>query len=833
VEERVNPGAGATTSDTGNFPRTAAWRSIQEGFWATGDASRTQEALTAALDWVISAAYGVTVGQAVPQGAALVACGAYGRGETFPYSEVEAVLLAESGKQAQSVKTLLPDFAGRLWQAGSRVNLRVLSVAEYPEAMGNHRGPVYSLLNPRFVVGDPEVVDRVQAKLPSFLAANAQKMAERLCHLAAERHARYRNTPHHAEPSVKETPGGLQDARLLDTLEILDPDRFGRNGAPNDAVAMISSARCFLHYYLGRDSNILEFEAQEAWTGLRFAPGKSPAECMRVYFQSATAIFHEARRKIESGENHRTSLLLDNFREYRSRLSNDEFTVSREKLLLRNPSRLAVDPGLAVRMLEFISRHGVAAAPETERRLEASRSTITDHFARPQPLWATLKVVLECSYPSMALRALESAGLMPAIFPEWSFIEHQVLPDSEHTYTTDEYVLSTIESIVGLHAAPTPELQRFAQLLAETDDLPLLVFALLFHQIGAGEMDPLLAASERARVAATRIQMPPEALRTVEFLIRHQTDLSDAVSGRDMNDPATVRVIAERAGTTERLKLLTLLSYARIVAASDGSKIPWRLEQLWRAYSIVQHELMCELETDRIQQAPSHLCANAEFFRGFPSRYLRTHSQAEIETHLHLFERSRPTGVAVQQDTMGTAYRLTIVARDKPSLFASFAGAISSFGLDILMAEAFSNDGRVILDTFVFSDPKRLLQQNPGESDRLTDLIQRIALGKTDVQRLMRGRKLSSTGKRSLAPQVQFDSEACPTATLVEIATEDRPGLLYSLANVFSTSACNIDIVLVDTKGRRAIDVFYVAQEGRKLSMEAQSILRERLLAAC
>jgi [protein-PII] uridylyltransferase len=126
-----------------------------------------------------------------------------------------------------------------------------------------------------------------------------------------------------------------------------------------------------------------------------------------------------------------------------------------------------------------------------------------------------------------------------------------------------------------------------------------------------------------------------------------------------------------------------------------------------------------------------------------------------------------------------------------------------------------------------------MLQQNPTEAVRLSDLIQRIALGKTDAQRLMRGRTQPEAGKRTAPAQVRFDSEACPTATLVEIETEDRPGLLYTLATVFSSSACNIDVVLVDTKGHRAIDVFYVAQEGGKLSPEMQTRLKERLLAAC
>jgi len=80
---------------------------------------------------------------------------------------------------------------------------------------------------------------------------------------------------------------------------------------------------------------------------------------------------------------------------------------------------------------------------------------------------------------------------------------------------------------------------------------------------------------------------------------------------------------------------------------------------------------------------------------------------------------------------------------------------------------------------------------------------------------------------------VEFDSGACDTATLVEIIAEDRPGLLHSLATVFSSSACNIDVVLIDTKGNRAIDVFYVAHQGAKLTPETQAKLKERLLAAC
>ena len=138
-----------------------------------------------------------------------------------------------------------------------------------------------------------------------------------------------------------------------------------------------------------------------------------------------------------------------------------------------------------------------------------------------------------------------------------------------------------------------------------------------------------------------------------------------------------------------------------------------------------------------------------------------------------------------------------------------------------------------ILDTFVFAEPRRTLELNPPESERLQDLIRRVALGKTDARRLLRNRTRLDPKHLVVEPQVQFVSDACETATLVEIVTEDRPGLLYSLASVFSSNACNIDIVLIDTRGRRAIDVFYVAQDGGRLSPAVQAKLKEQLLSAC
>ena len=153
--------------------------------------------------------------------------------------------------------------------------------------------------------------------------------------------------------------------------------------------------------------------------------------------------------------------------------------------------------------------------------------------------------------------------------------------------------------------------------------------------------------------------------------------------------------------------------------------------------------------------------------------------------------------------------------------------------MDILKAEAFANAEGLILDTFVFADSKRTLDLNPPETERLQHTLERAALGKLNVEQLLKTRPAPAKNKRRTHPSVHFDSEACETATLVEIVAEDRPGLLYDLAATFSRAACNIDVVLIDTEGHKAIDVFYVASDGKKLTAELERTLGDKLLRVC
>jgi [protein-PII] uridylyltransferase len=277
-----------------------------------------------------------------------------------------------------------------------------------------------------------------------------------------------------------------------------------------------------------------------------------------------------------------------------------------------------------------------------------------------------------------------------------------------------------------------------------------------------------------------------------------------------------------------------MLTYADISAVNPQAMSPWRLEQLWQTYALTYEEFTRELATERIHDPAGVPADRAEFLEGLPTRYLRTHSPAEIDAHFALAKQLNSRPVALEIEHIRGFYKLTLLAKDRPGLFTGVAGALSSFGLDIVKAEAFSNAAGVVVDTFTFADPHRSLELNPTEVDRLRGVVRDVVEGRKDVRALLRGRpKPLIAGRAKISPRVSMSDEIADSSTLVEIVAQDRPGLLHDLAETISGAECNIDVVMIGTEAHKAMDVFYLSHHGEKLPVGLQDKLKAALTAAC
>lgn len=826
-----------------NRPSNDPLQAIRERFYTDGNPVTVLADRTALVNHVLRTAFLEYLAPVFPKGMSVVAVGGYGRSELFPHSDVDVMLLVERAPSDEKSRDALSAFLRVGWDSGLRISHSVHTVEECCEYHATNLELTISLLDQRLLCGDAELYQALTARLPKFIASERQTLIRHLIRQARERQEKFQNTVYHLEPNIKEAPGGLRDLHVIGWLAKLQdpsrelPDWLGELGPE---IEFLYTLRCYLHFVAGRDQNVLQFDAQEEIVRqpfIRDVDAAKPVESwMRRYFLSARRIHRAAKQAIDVSESLVPSGLFSQFREWRTRLSTSEISVSKERLLLRSPQMLEADPELALRVMLFTARHGLLPAADTERRIARVLPVIEAYFATQRPLWNHLREIFSLPHAMLALRTMHETGLLGALLPEWRMIEGFVIRDFYHRYTVDEHTLIVAENLMALRSksAEGPR-RRFAELLTEVDSLPLLVLAILLHDIGKS-IDGPTHAQESARLGETimdRIQMPEEQRPFVRFLVEQHLVLSSIMNSRDLHEPATAKDLAAKAGTVENLRYLALMTYADISGVNPTAMTPWRLEQLWRVYSIGLRELTRELDTDRIhvpEEGPAH-----DFLEGFPSRYLRTHSQEEVAAHLALEEKARETGVAVDLARHGGVWKLTVVTLDKPRLFASIVGALSGFGMDIVKAEAFSNRKGEVLDAFTFADPGRALELNPPEVDRLRGMIEKAAMGSLDVRQILERRNRPQAAKRGerLRPTIYFDSEASEHATLVEIVAEDRIGLLYDFARVFAESGCNIEVVLIDTEAHKALDVFYLTCQGRKLTENEQFVLEDRLRVAC
>lgn len=751
----------------------------------------------------------------MPPGAALAAVGGYGRAELFPCSDIDLLILTRDEAFQTAIKEPLSMLLRDLWDKGLRISQSVHTPQDCNRIDNTNAELSVSLLDRRFLAGDEALFRMIKDPRP--------ELGKDIARLTKERHIEYQGTIYHLEPNVKDAPGGLRDMQVLRWLAKLGAG--DEHGLPDTAV--LFEIRCFLHYLAGRDDNRFTFERQDEIAALIGAP--SVEDLMRRYYRAVRGISRLANRRLDRYEA-RGSSLFSQFRDKTSRLSNTDFTIIRGELFLRSRNAVESDPAIVMRLFEFIAMHGLPLAADTMDRLEQASADF-EQWAQKQPtLLASIRRALVLPHAAGALRTLHECRILEAIFPELREMEALVIRDFYHRYTVDEHTMVAITNVLNLRGmAGDP----FAELAAETQDLDLLALALLFHDVGKGTPDEghVDVSVRIAEPALRRTGISDRAWDVVRFLIAGHLEMSAAISGRDLSDPEVITEIAAKIGTVERLRLLTLLTWADISAVNPTAMTPWRRQSLWKLYLQLNGELTRELSA---RMAPPETEGTPElraFLEGLPPRYLRIHSQAEIAEHLRLDGEAKDKGVAVSL-VRSEVWTLNVVANDRPFLFASAAAAISSFGFNILKAEAFSNARGKVIDTFAFADEHRTLDLNPEEVHSVTKTVVRALRGEITMEQLLQRRPKVKPDARVLAnARVGFNNSATPGSTLIELLTQDRPGLLCDIATVISRSGGNIEVVLVDTEAKKAIDVFYVTRDGRKLTDDEAGRLVEELTA--
>lgn len=841
---------------------------IRRNFVASGDAGAAVAGRSALVDTVITRLHRELISDTLggSEGFCVAALGGYGRRVLFPYSDVDLLFLYEDTRTEKSLKETVAALSRVLWDLGLRLSPSARLLDECEVLDRDNLEFSISLLDGRYLAGDPALFASLrEQEIPELVAQERWEMIHHLAELTRRRHQSHGNTIFHLEPNVKEAPGGLRDYHLAGWLAALceiEKQKSGRMPAPPLAAALgedslrafefLSAVRCFLHFRQGRDANQLTYElqAEAAAAGIGRRPGEAvpPEEWMRNYFRHARSIHRGATQLLEEVEAARPSLY-DLFQDWRSRLSNADFTVVRGRILLRQPAALQ-DPGVLLGLFEFMARHGLALSAEAERAVEQTLSRLAGLASHSHILWPGFRQILLQPNAAEALRAMHELGVLTSLFPEFRAVDALVVRDFYHRYTVDEHTFLTIENLHRLRRPQGDWERRFAEIFTEVEEPELLFFALLFHDVGKGMPigNHIQGSLKAVEAIFARLAVEPAECEEIRFLIANHLLMSATLLRRDIFAPETVCQFAETVGTAERLKMLCLFTYADIRAVSPDVLTPWKAEMLWQLYAATTNALARSLDEDRVEASGEENAlverirallsepateGLGAFLEGFPRRYLATHSPGEIAAHYQMARRLGASPAQLSCRARAHGYELTVLTADRPFLFATLAGVLTAWGMNILKGEAFANHAGIVLDTFRFADPHRTLELNPSEVERLERSLREVLAGTARLEDLLRGRlepRALASAKVQVPTQIRFDDESSTHSTLLELITQDRPGLLYQVSSTMARLGCNIEVALIDTEGQKVIDVFYLTSRGAKLDAAHQHTLRESLL---
>ena len=719
---------------------------------------------------------------------ALAAVGGYGRGELSPGSDLDILFIHSGRVSSEKLKALVNEVLYPLWDTKS-VDHSVRTRSETRDAATSDLRVATGLLDIRLISGNADLVANVQSDALELWRKNAKENLQDLHKSLQERHSRAGELAYLLEPDLKEARGGLRDIQALRAIAL-----SGAVTVPLEKISWaestLNNVRESLHIASGRGKDRLLFQEQDKVAELlKYADADSMmgdvARAARSVDYLLDYTWHTLEHKGKDGlgrilKRPRVATVAKNVSASNREIVIDPFTSFNE------------DPVVGLRAAATAAQLGLPLSLDTCTELSEALKKGEGVLSNPWPREARELLIALIGAGEAMVGIFEILDQEEIIFhwiPEWMSVRSLPQRNALHRHTVDRHMVET-----AVHAAAlTRKVQR----------PDLLLFAALFHDIGKGTQEDHSERGVRLiEPIAQRIGFDAKDIEVLKNLVLHHLLLSSTATRRDLDDPATIASVVSVIPDVNTLELLHALSIADGEATGSAGWSEWK----------------ATLVNDLVQRVKRAM-AGAEVAQ-------------QPEVSLEQIAQAEKGVLRVTLEEHSSGYAVEVISPDKPGLLSIVAGVFNISRLDVKSARTKTLGNSAVMYWIVTPEPHA-----PEITDtKLHELIAAALVDSKDVEEKLFARAAAYASIPTIPvpdPEVEIFTDAATDATVIEVRSHDRPGLLFRIGAAITQSKIDIRSAIVTTLGAEAIDTLYVTElTGGPLSSERANEVASHLKQA-
>ncbi|MBC3860909.1 [protein-PII] uridylyltransferase [Undibacterium jejuense] len=796
----------------------------------------------------------------LPKEYSLVAVGGYGRGELFPQSDVDVLILLNKAPEPAE-KEKLENLVQLFWDIGLDIGHSIRTVDECLQESSADITVQTSLLEARLVTGSRKLFWELQERYSSVM--NPQKFFQEKLLELQQRHVKYEDTPYSLEPNCKESPGGLRDLQVI--LWVAKAAHLGNSwreladrGLITDTEARqlkrneraFKDIRIRLHIHAGRREDRLIFDVQTPIAesfGFKTTESRRASEyLMQRYYWAAKAVTQL------------NLILLQNIEAVLfpqpsvPRPINEHFNEVNGFIDIARDDTFESSPSALLEVFLVLARHselkGMTA--RTSRALWHARLLIDAEFRHNifnRSLF--LQILQSPQGITHALRRMNQMSILGRYLPNFRRIIGQMQHDLFHAYTVDQHILMVVRNLrrftMPEHAHEYP---FCSQLMANFTQPWVLYIAALFHDIAKGRGgDHSVLGMADAKKFCYDHGLTRANTELIVFLVQNHLTMSHVAQKQDLSDPDVVKQFASLVKDERHLTALYLLTVADIRGTSPKVWNGWKGKLLEDLYRMTLRVLGGEAPSkdrelkNRQEEALKALRlvgiapdAHEKFWQQLDVAYFLRHDASDIAWQtrvLHDKIDSATPVVKCRLSPIGEGLQVTVYVKDQPDLFARICNYFDSKNFGILDAKIHTSKNGYALDTFMVTEPT-FAHQYRDIINLIEHELSAVLAKQTPLSPPNRGRLSRMSRSFPIVPTVDLRPDDKGQFYLLSISANDRNGLLYAVAEILTKYKINLHTAKIMTLGERVEDVFIVdgaALQGARTQIQFETDLLDAL----